>query len=176
MVPGTRYGVSLRFLVVIRLNNSTWDKVRCGASKPLPGGAEHKRAELSSQQTSYRRAGPWHRALRQRGFTIVIAFPLGGDGGRADSLASVAAATSALDASPNDACGPISRNPRARCMKRSRRGRPDIISTGFRNMVKTSWEREEADPGCSPEASALHTPRPSAHTSLQLAGLAQCLS
>ena len=37
-------------------------------------------------------------------------------------------------------------------------------------------EREEADPRCSPEVSALHTPRPSALTSLQLAGLAQCLS
>lgn len=107
----------------------------------------------------------------------MIAFPLGGDGGRADSLASVAAAaSSALDASPNYACGPISRNPRARCMKRSRRGRPDIISAGFRDMVKTNWEREEADLGCSPEVSALHTPRPSAHTSLQLAGLAQCLA
>lgn len=104
-------------------------------------------------------------------------FSSGGDGDRADSLASVAAApTSALNASPNHACGPILAIPGARCRKGSRRGRPDIISAGFRNMVKTNWEREEADPGCSPEVSALHTPRPSAHTSLQLAGLAQCLS
>lgn len=145
--------------------------------KATPRGAEHKITELSSHQTSYRRARPGRRARGQRGFRIVIAFPLIDDGGRADSLASVtAAATFALDASPNHACGQISRNVRARCMKRSRRGRPDIINAGFRNMVKTNWEHEEADPGYSPEVSALHTARPSAHTSLQLAGLAQCLS
>lgn len=43
-------------------------------------------------------------------------------------------------------------------------------------MVKTNWEHEEANPGCSPEVSALHTPRPSAHNSLQLVGLAQSIT